>query len=196
MNELFLGLIALAFVLQLLVPSFTEMFYFDPNLFLVQPYRIFTSMFLHGSFAHIFYNGLALLMFGTLLERRVGSMEYSKIFILGGIIGSLGYYLTVLLGIIPPLPALGASGAIYAVLGALSVLMPNLVIYVYFIPMRIREATILWVLLEFIGMFNPVSTVGHAAHLGGLIFGYLYGKHLLKKEMDLYYAPPPEMGYL
>jgi len=165
----------LVFFLQL-IPGFTEAFIFDPALALSQPWRFITSMFLHGDFTHIFFNMLALLMFGPILESRVGTKKFLMFFFIGGIVGSLLYYLTIIVGIAPPVPALGASGGIYTILGALAVLTPDLVVYLWFVPMRMSMAAIVWVILEFLGTFNPYSGIASAAHLGGLIFGWLYAK--------------------
>ncbi len=191
-NDYLLGAIILIFILQLMFPPLTSMFDFDPSLALVQPYRFVTAIFLHGGLNHILFNALALWMFGSVLEKRIGSHEYLKVFLIGGIVASIGYYLAVLLGITPPTPALGASGAIYAVMGALAVLVPNLRVFFYFMVLRIREAVVLWIIIEFLGMYDPTSMVGHAAHLFGLLFGLFFGKIYSKKEFDLYYEPPPE----
>lgn len=181
-----IGLIVLVFIIQV-GTNITEMLYFDPTLAIAQPYRFLTSVFLHGSFAHLFYNMFALAMFGPVLEKKIGSARFIELFIVGGIIGSVLYYLFVVLSISPPIPALGASGAIYAILGALSIIMPNMVIYFWFFPMRMRYAAILWIVLEFLGSFNPNSGIASAAHLGGLIFGIAYGWITSRREQIEYY---------
>ena len=171
-----------SFALQALIPGYTEAILFELRLALSEPWRFFTSIFLHGSFAHIFLNLFALLMFGSIVEARMGSREFLKIFFLSGIGGSLLYWLTILVGIIPPFPALGASGAIYGIMAAAAVFYPNLIVYVWFFPMRMREALVLWVVLTFLGSFNPYSGVADAAHLGGIIVGYLYAKAFRRRE--------------
>ncbi len=181
-----IGLMVIVFFLQA-AAGITELFYFDPAVAIAQPYRFITSVFLHGSITHLFYNMFALAMFGPLLETKLGASKFMQLFIAGGIIGSVLYYLFVIIGISPPIPALGASGAIYAILGALSMITPNLVIYFWFFPMRIRNAAILWIALEFLGAFNPNSGIASAAHLGGLIFGIAYGWFINKQHSDLEY---------
>lgn len=176
----------------MIVPFLTEMFYFHPLLALSEPWRFLTSIFLHGSFTHLFFNMFALFLFGTILERKVGSKEFLKIFLLGGIIGSLIYFLTIVSGIASPVPALGASGGVYAILGALAILTPNLTIFLFFIPMKMRQAAIVWVIIEFFGVFNAGSGIASAAHLGGLIFGIIYARRLKKKIYEPkieYYEP-------
>ncbi len=180
------------FFLQIMFPFFTDMFYFDPSLALNEPWRFLTSMFLHGNFSHLFFNMFALFLFGMILEKNVGKIEFLKIFLTGGIIGSVIYFLTILLGIASPTPALGASGGVYAILGALAILTPNLRIFLLFIPMRMRQAAIVWVIIEFLGVFNDSSGIASAAHLGGLLFGILYAMNFKKKVYEPqieYYEP-------
>ncbi len=178
-------LISLVFVyfLQVLIPGFTNFFDFDPT----RPYevwRFLTSIFLHANLNHLFFNALAIFMFAPILIRHIGRKEFYKIFLLGGIFANIVYFLSTII-FAPPIPALGASGAIYAMLGVIAILMPDLVIYFYFIPMRMRTAAILWLFIEFIGSFNFTSGVASAAHLGGLIFGLFYG-YMLKKKIYYY----------
>lgn len=181
------------FILQNISEPLTYLFYFDPSKVLSQPWLFITSMFLHGGVMHLFFNGWALFLFGPFLERRVGGKEFLKIFFASGIAGSLLYWITILIGIIPPIPALGASGAIFGVMGALAVFEPNLRIFIWFIPMRMKEAIVLWFILEFLGTFDISSGVASAAHLGGLIFGYFYAKYT-KQQMERWYNPWGDYG--
>lgn len=176
-----LAALGIFFLLQLLIPPFTDDFIFDPALALSQPWRFVTSMFLHADLTHIFFNAYALFMFGTILESRVRPKDFLVIYFGAGLLGGLFYYLTYVLGMIPPLPALGASGAIYGILGAVAVLLPDLRIFFLFIPMRMRHAAILWMIIEFLGTFDISSGIASAAHLGGLIFGLAYAWHLKRK---------------
>ena len=170
-----LAIIIIVFIAQLVVPGFTDIFKFNPQA--LAPWQFITSIFLHSTedFNHIIFNTIGILMFGPYLEKRIGSKNFLILFLLAGISGSLLYYITILLGVIPPNSAYGASGAIYGILGALSVLVPRLVIYFYFVPMPIRIATVLWILIELLGSFNPYSKIASAAHLGGLLFGIVFG---------------------
>ncbi|MEW6036163.1 MAG: rhomboid family intramembrane serine protease [Candidatus Micrarchaeota archaeon] len=176
--------IGLIFVLQLIIPPFTDSFIFDPLLALSEPWRFLTSMFLHGGLSHIFFNAYALFMFGSVLETQVSKKDYLAIYFGAGILGGLLYYLTYILAIIPPIPALGASGAIYGILGAVAILLPDMRIFFWFFPMRMREAAILWVALEFFGTFNVASGIASAAHLGGLLFGLAYAWLLKRRRQE------------
>jgi membrane associated rhomboid family serine protease len=171
-------------------PAFTDAFIFDPLKALSEPWRFVTSMFLHGSALHIFFNAYALFLFGSILERKVSRKDYLVLFFAAGIIGGLAYYFTYLLGIIPPIPALGASGAIFGILGACAVTFPEMRIFVWFFPMKMKHAAIFWLVLEFAGSFDVGSGIASAAHLGGLLFGIAFAYFLKSKEHEAYYMPP------
>jgi hypothetical protein len=179
-----LVLLAVIFAAQTLVPGFTQLFWFNPSSVLTQPWGFLTAIFLHGSLLHLFFNGFALLMFGPFLEQKIGSRKFLELFLISGVLGSVFYYLFILAGITPPLPALGASGAIYGILGALAILTPNLMILVWFIPMNMRQAAVFWVILELFGTFNPASGIASAAHLGGLVVGAAYAKYFFKPQRE------------
>ncbi|MCX8205806.1 MAG: rhomboid family intramembrane serine protease, partial [Candidatus Micrarchaeota archaeon] len=87
-------------------------------------------------------------------------------------------------GIAPPVPALGASGAIYAILGALAIVAPDMVVFLMFIPLRMRQAAVLWVIIEFFGTFNTMSGIASAAHLGGLVLGLAYAYFALRRPYE------------
>jgi len=170
-----LAAIGIAFLLQLIVPNFTETFYLNPKTVLSAPWQLVTSMFLHGSISHIFFNGFTLLMFGPLLEQLIGGRKFLEVYFGTGIFGGLLYLTGIYFGITAPLPALGASGALMGVLGALAMLRPNMQLYVWFIPMPMYMAVPLWFFLDLLGVFNPASSVGNLAHIGGLLAGLAYG---------------------
>jgi len=168
--------IVLAFLAQAVLPNFTEVFWFNPQH--LQWWMPISSIFLHGGLMHLFLNCYALFAFGPILEHRIGRARFLALFFLGGLAGSLGYELVVLAGLSAPIPALGASGAIYAVMGAMAVLYPNIVVLLFgIIPLSMRWAAVLWVVLESIGTFGMSSSgIASAAHLGGLFLGFAWGK--------------------
>ncbi|MEM4271820.1 MAG: rhomboid family intramembrane serine protease [Candidatus Pacearchaeota archaeon] len=156
----------IAFVLQIAFPVFTDMFILDANSF-IQPWRFVTAMFLHGSLGHLIFNMFALVIFGLVLESVVGSKKFLRIFFISGVVANLiavNYY-----------PAsLGASGAIYGILGALVILRPMMTVWVYNLPMPMFVAGIVWVIGGIMGLFYP-SNIGHIAHLSGIGIGFIFG---------------------
>jgi membrane associated rhomboid family serine protease len=145
-----------------------------------------TSIFSHNpsGFFHIFFNSIVLYFFGPVVEKRVGSRKFAALFLISGAVAGLAQVLAQL-ATGGTTPVLGASGAIAALLGVLTVLNPNLRIYLYFvIPMPLWVATAL-----FAGYSIMVSTVGgigfggvaQLAHLAGLGIGLAYGVVLKRR---------------
>lgn len=170
------------FILQMVFPFIENLFVFVPSLAFSEPWRFITSMFLHADLTHLFFNCYALFMFGSILESRVNKTEFLSIYFISGLAGGLLYLMTIYLGIIDPNPALGASGAIYGILGAVAIMLPELTIFMWFFPMKMKYAAILWALIEFAGSFNRYSGIGSAAHLGGLIVGALIALYLKNQQ--------------
>lgn len=145
-----------------------------PGVALHYPWMFVTSIFLHASFSHLFFNMLALFFFGIYLEPMIGRRRFVALFFASGIIGNIGYMFT---APSPYTPAIGASGAIYGVVGALAALVPLAIVFVGFIPMPMILAAAGWAFLAFIGLFEP-STIAVGAHLGGMGVGAAYGVYL------------------
>jgi membrane associated rhomboid family serine protease len=145
-----------------------------PYYFTERPWTIFTAMFIHGGFWHLFFNMLVLFFFGSYLSRLVGNSRFTIVYFVGGLAGNLLY---LVLGDNLSV-AVGASGAIYAAAGALAVLVPNLRVYLYFIiPMP------LWMVVLIFGVgFSFVPGVAWQAHIGGLVVGLLAGFYFRRKR--------------
>jgi membrane associated rhomboid family serine protease len=148
--------------------------------FLERPWTIVTNLFVHAGIWHILFNMITLYFFGTFLIRLVGTRTFLLIYFLGGIVGNIFFMLFVLL-IAPGLlfiPVVGASGAIFALGGALAVLTPRLRVFVFPIPVPMP----LWVAV--IGGFVIISFapgIAWQGHLGGLVFGLLAGLVLRRR---------------
>jgi len=173
------GIIFLTFLAQLAFPPLTEWLAFVPSLALSQPWRWITSLFVHANFTHLLVNLFVFLQFAPLVERKIGSQGLLEVFFLSGIAGNFFYFLSYLLGLIPDIPGVGASGAIAGLLGATMVFYPYLQLLLFFvIPMNIQMAFWLYVIWEFFNSFTMKYTgIGSAAHLGGALAGYLYAKN-------------------
>jgi len=143
-----------------------------------------TSMFMHAGFFHLFVNMLSLFFIGGLVEKILGSKRYLSFYLISGLFAGLFFVLTsfVFLGDLN-LYAVGASGALFGLIGFLMLITPNLPVYVMFIPIPIKmkyAAPGMLVVLWLISIAGNVP-IGNTAHLGGLIAGLCYGFYLRKK---------------
>lgn len=133
-----------------------------------------TYMFLHGGWWHILFNMFALWMFGGELERLWGTARFLKYYFFTGIGAGI---LTIVLTPYSPIPTIGASGAIYGLLLAYAVYFPNRRIFIYFLfPVPARVFVIVMGLLEFLNSFGASGGIAHFAHLGGILFGWIFIK--------------------
>lgn len=154
---------------------------------------VFSSMFLHGGFLHIFGNMLFLAIFGPNVEEAMGRMRFGLFYLLGGLAA-----LAAQVAIDPSsnAPTLGASGAIAAVLGGYILLYPRarvltLVLIIFFVTIVELPAILLlgfWFVTQVYfgasGLSDPVGSAGgvaYFAHIGGFLFGLaligLFAKH-------------------
>ena len=142
---------------------------------LIRPWTIVTNLFIHSGLWHILANMLTLYFFGRYLSILVGQRKFLLVYFGGGILGNILFIL-----LAPPLwVAIGASGAIFALGGALAMMRPKLRVFVFPIPVPLP----LW--LAVIGGFIIISLLPHIAwqaHLGGLVFGLIAGYFFRKRE--------------
>jgi membrane associated rhomboid family serine protease len=140
-----------------------------------QIWQLLTYGFLHGSFSHLFFNMLALFMFGAALEQTWGEKRF------------LTYYLVCVVGaglcqlLVGALtgsnvPVLGASGGVFGLLLAYGMLFPNQRVMLLFPPIPMKARTFVFVFggIELLfGFTGWQPGVAHFAHLGGMLFGWL-----------------------
>ncbi|MBN2065697.1 MAG: rhomboid family intramembrane serine protease [Candidatus Thermoplasmatota archaeon] len=152
-----------------------------------QLYTLFTSMFIHGGFLHLFGNMFIFFFIGTAFEQRVGWKNFIIIYLLAGICGTLTHSL-VNLGSVTVL--IGASGAIFGIMGAFAfsyprdeVVMPVPIGIMLIMRIKVIYAVILFAAFETIIVYVGVEdTTAHFAHLGGLIGGFILAALLLRKR--------------
>jgi len=98
-----------------------------------------TSMFMHGGFFHLFVNMLSLFFIGSLVEKIIGLKRYLGFYLISGLLAGLIFVLTSLVFQSDfNTYAVGASGALFGLIGLLMILTPNLPVYVMFIPIPIK----------------------------------------------------------
>ena len=160
-----------------------SLFGFQPQdlLDMKQPWTMVTSMFVHArfpNFSHVLFNMLVLYFFGGVLISLVGEKRFLALYLLGGLAGNIVF---MLLNLGYPLATvIGASGAIFAVEGALMVMRPRLPVIIFPIPVPVP----LWV--SVIGAFvltSFVASIAWEAHLGGFVVGLVAGYYFRRREM-------------
>lgn len=152
-----------------------------------------THQFLHGSWLHFISNMWILFIFGDNIEDRMGSIRYLIFYLLGGAAaGVLQLFLTT----DPSLPALGASGAIAAVLGGYFVFFPYArvitLIPLFFIPWFVHIPAVIYIGVWFIiqlfqGVTSlvpgaPVTGIAWWAHIGGFLFGLILARPICARR--------------
>ncbi len=149
-----------------------------------------TSMFMHAGFFHLFVNMFSLFFVGTLLQRILGEKRYLSFYLIAGLFAGIFFVaLTFLtqnfswsesvIGSIDSF-AVGASGALFGLIGLMMFLTPNLPVYMMFIPIPIKikyAAPGMLIVLWLISVAGNIP-IGNSAHLGGLIAGLIYGIYL------------------
>jgi membrane associated rhomboid family serine protease len=152
-----------------------------------EPYQVVTNMFAHAGIAHIAFNMFALYTFGVWLERVWGHKRFLIFYLTCGIVASLAQMLSLSPETIREMTsdgvivagsdaALGASGAIMGLFAAFAYLFPNTELMMMFIPIPIKAKYMVAIMaaLDLFGQFGPVKTsVGHYAHLAGLLMGFI-----------------------
>ncbi len=146
-------------------------------------WQVVTYLFLHGSLLHLLFNMLALWMFGVELERMWGTRFFVRYYFVAGL-GAAAT--TILLSLLPVDFAdamyvsvtIGASGAIYGLLLAYGLYFPDRPIYLYMLfPVPAKYFVMIIGAISLLSSISGSSGgVAHAAHLGGLVVGYLYLK--------------------
>lgn len=135
--------------------------------------RMVTSGFLHGDMGHLFFNMFTLYMFAPVVISYFGSASFFLIYMASLIFGSL---LTLLMHKNDySYRAIGASGAVIGILYSAILINPSMNLYLFFIPIPIPAYVfgIGYLLYSIYGMKAKNDNIGHTAHFGGAIGGYL-----------------------
>jgi membrane associated rhomboid family serine protease len=139
-------------------------------------WQLVTYAFMHGGWQHIFFNMLALYMFGGVIERTFGAREFLIYYFVCLVVAALAQLAVVHFFTGGFYPTLGASGAIFGLLLAFGMLYPHQRIMLLFppIPMPAWLFVTGYVILELVlGVTGTQSGVAHFAHLGGALAGFV-----------------------
>lgn len=159
--------------------------------------KALSSMFMHGSWAHLIFNMWALWVFGDNIEDALGKVRYAVLYLVSGL-AALGVHVFVYPS--SEVPVVGASGAISGVMGAYLVLFPHAKIWTYFPPLYFTSLSarfflVMWFVFQLIqGVLDRISEwiAGEAggiafwAHVGGFVAGWLLARLLYspRRESD------------
>ena len=154
-------------------------------------WQFVTYMFMHGNLSHLFFNMLGLLIFGTQVEKTIGSKEFLMFyFVTGALSGVLSYFYYYFTGQNATL--VGASGLVYAVLYAYAVLYPRSTFFFWgIIPIPAPVLVVIYTVIELGSQIFTVSNVAHYTHLFGFFTAWLYfvvrmGIHPIKVWKNAY----------
>ena len=179
-------------------------------------YQLFTYMFAHGGFSHIFFNMFALWMFGCIVERTWGPKKFLTYYIVCGVgaglfqeLAQFAQFYFIASEHIPhftlaqtmkvadayaaflnPWTTVGASGAVYGILLAFGMLYPEERIFIFPLPVPIKAK---WFVIGYaaIELFMAYSSTGdgvaHLAHLGGMVFGFFLIRYW-RRHPDIRYS--------
>jgi membrane associated rhomboid family serine protease len=196
------------------VTQWGALHYFTSDLF--YPHQIISSIFMHddGGFTHILFNMFCLYTFGTMLESIWGAKKFFMFYMICGVGASLILMLTIPFSAaqsvhssvtttnaeiiqraidnrIQEFSALGASGAIMGVEAAFVYLFPNVELMVMFVPIPIKAKYVIpgFMLLDLFGGFYHIKgdNIGHFAHLGGALVGFLLVLYWNKTNRKTFY---------
>ena len=153
-------------------------------------WQVVTHMFMHGGFWHIFFNMYTLFIFGSVLERAIGSRKFLVFYFLAGFgavalhtgveyLEALSYASagnTAALKALYATPTLGASGAIYGILIGYAMMYPDSVLTLIFPPVSLKAKWFVLIIagIELVtGVTGTADGIAHFAHLGGMLIGWL-----------------------
>ena len=139
-------------------------------------WQFVTYMFIHGSFQHLLFNMLTLLLVGVALEKAIGSKEFLLFYLVDGILSGVISFLIYLATGQMYVVLIGASGALYGVLFLFSVVYPNTRFFVFgLIPVPAPLLILIYAGIEIFSEFSGRSgSVAHLTHLAGFLVAWLY----------------------
>jgi membrane associated rhomboid family serine protease len=196
-----IGINAAVFVLdQMFGGLLSQWGYFsiDTAVFGLQIWRFVTLQFLHANIPHIFYNMLALYFFGPIVEQMLGARRYLAFYLICGIASGASFVALCFLHVLGDnfaTPLVGASGSIFGVLIAASIIAPDVIVRIDFLfPVKLKYLAIGMVgIAVFTVLTEGHNAGGEAAHIGGALMGWLLIKN--PRLLELANGRRPRMRY-
>jgi membrane associated rhomboid family serine protease len=162
------------FVMQQIFPQLTTLLsLYNVATPYFKPYQLFTYMFCHASFSHIFFNMLMFSFCGPLIEDYWGQKKFLLFYVACGIgAGAFNILMDLFFGIGTFSLMLGASGAVYGVMTAFGIIFANMEMRLLLIPISFKAKYLVLVLGSmaiFSGFTGANDGTAHLAHLGGIV---------------------------
>jgi membrane associated rhomboid family serine protease len=151
-------------------------------------WQLITYSFLHAGVGHVLINMLMLWMFGAQQEQDWGSKKFLEFYlwcVAGAALTTIAVAYSPIPGVSPGTSTIGASGGVYGVLAAFGLLYGDREIFMFPLPfmMKAKYMVLIMVFLVVIATFQPSQGVANFAHLGGLLFGFLYIKFMPRRGL-------------
>ncbi len=143
-------------------------------------WQLVTFQFLHVAPMpfHLLFNCLGLYFFGRAVEETLGRAGFLRLYFLSGLFGGVVQLAAAFLPHHPDVPVVGASAGVMGLLAAYATLLPmrDVTIFVLIFPITLKAQYLFWIalILSAYGTAVPFSNVAHAAHLGGMVFGWAF----------------------
>ncbi len=140
-------------------------------------WQFFTYLFIHGGLMHLFSNMLGLYFFGNELEARLGRQRFLLLYFGAGLLGGLGW---LILSSRSDAVCIGASGAVFGIIGAFAAIYPHrqitlLVFFILPVTLTARTLALIFGGVSLLLLRSNAGGIAHAAHLAGGVAGYIYG---------------------
>jgi membrane associated rhomboid family serine protease len=151
------------------------------------PWQIVTYSFLHGNGLHLLVNMLGLYMFGSEVERVLGSQRYFTYYLVAVLSAAIAQLVMSALAAGPPYPTVGASGGVFGLLLAYGMFFPHRTVMLIFppIPMPARMFVFVYAAIElYLGVTGTQAGVAHFAHLGGMLGGFVLLRRWRRRRFD------------
>ncbi|MBL7160416.1 MAG: rhomboid family intramembrane serine protease [Candidatus Aenigmarchaeota archaeon] len=139
----------------------------------IEPWRWVTSLFLHVSASHLFFNMLGLFFFGRILEEEVPKGWFLAIYFVAGLLGNFVFMFT------SASPVVGASGAMFGIMGAAMLLNPIKRVHLYVFPLPLGIVAVTFIVFETLATYYKpaeiaVDNVAHISHVAGILTGAIF----------------------
>ncbi|MEZ4875292.1 MAG: rhomboid family intramembrane serine protease [Flavobacteriaceae bacterium] len=189
-------IIAINVVVFLFVTIFSALFQINPydlidwfelpkefHRFILQPWSIITYSFLHIGFLHILFNMLWLYFFGRYVTNLFSDSRFLYLYFFSAIVGGIVFMVSY--NLFPALihdnrPLIGASASVMGLMGFAATYSPNAPIRIFTIQLKLWHIALIFVLWDLVSLGSLNNAGGLLAHLGGVSFGYVYARQLIK----------------